>query len=161
LKSVYFLLTLAMVLGLVLAAEWLLVGQRGPAAVSKPRSAELQPPAIETRDFDLPAISIYREIAERPLFTPTRLPREHARRYGNQKAGRFPDHVRVQSLVISPTLRRATFYDTERDAAEVVEVGGRIHGWTVFAIRHDGILVRRGPLSKLLPVSGTATESEP
>jgi hypothetical protein len=106
---------------------------RTPRAVANP------PPVSGVEGFALPPAQFFAEIAQRPLFAPTRRPAEDRQKNLGQLAT-----FSLDGVMISPQGKAAIVLHGTPPALAHVTEGQEIEGWTVSSIFADRIVLQNG-----------------
>lgn len=146
--------TLGLFVGGLLIAVLAVQLRSAPEAVEpeapKIAAATDQAPQKEpSAPFSLSMPRAFSVMAERPLFMATRRPPPPPEAPPppdkNVPAAKPPAPQLVVTAIVRDGARRLALVGrNKRESPVEVEVGGRVHGWTVEGIEHDHVVVRAG-----------------
>ncbi len=137
----------ALLLTVLIAAEWSLLPREpdlaGFVALQQDR---VQPEkAGATAEFRLPALRVYREIEQRPLFSKQRRGNPpSARRKTRGPPSLNPAQLVVRAIVITPETRNAHLYDRKRHETLNVHRHERVQDWIVTEIEKNRVILSKG-----------------
>jgi len=129
----------------LIAAEWFLLPGAPDISGSIPIDREtVQPKATRAvSEFRLPALRVYREIEQRPLFSRHRGADTPPPRPQPQVPILYPTQLVLQAILITPETHSVLLYDRERHETLNVHLQEQIQGWTVTEIEENHVTLTK------------------
>lgn len=136
------LLALCAVLGWRIADEWTRpVEVEPPEVESLPPPEPLSPPE-PMPEFELPPVSEFQEVVERPLFSPTRQPPAEGAAPVAAPASEL--NLELIGVVLAQSEQTAIVMPQETQQALRLALGDAYQGWTLVRIEPDRAIFSRG-----------------
>lgn len=115
------------------------------------------PDADDLPEFRLPALRLYREITQRPLFIKDRRPSygSHARNQSPIQQADLPENLELQAVFITPQKRTALLFDELKQKKLRLSENQQIYGWRIVKIEPWGLILAKGPYQKRLHLTNS------
>ncbi|MEN8130506.1 MAG: hypothetical protein ABFS45_10010 [Pseudomonadota bacterium] len=152
----FFLHLSVLLLAALIAAEMMLWKTQHPTEMKDTSIDSMThlalPDADDLPEFRLPALRLYREITQRPLFTKYRCP-SYGSSYQNQSTiqkADFPDNIELQAVFITPQKSTALLFDALEQKKLQLSENQQIDGWRIVKIASWGLILAKDSYQKIL-----------
>ncbi len=142
---------LATLLALACVALAAILGVEAYTPAEPPASSLAAPVAAADHAEDLPARSYeskpldsYSEIAERPVFSPSRRPSPAERRSADGGGRSGHDNLMLAGVIMAADKRLALIETAKTSGVVVVREGQSVEGWTIDAISAEKVVISQG-----------------
>jgi len=143
------------VLALLMALEWMVLNKRREQTLALPpaqASASALGESGEAKEFELPALDDYRQMAERPLFMETRRPgAEPTEAAAPPPPPMLPMTLKLMGIVFSPQGKKALVMDAKGKYHRIA-VQQSQDSWTLVEIGESQVIMQQGESREKLPL---------
>jgi type II secretory pathway component PulC len=154
---------IAAVLSVALLLEWVVLDNGREQAVQAP-PAKTAPAADtdseSTKDFELPSLDEYEQMAERPLFMENRRPGAETQEAAAEPPPKLPLNLKLMGIVFTPEGKKALMADA-KGKYKRLKVQETLDSWTLVELGPDKVVMQQGEERKELMLLKTKPKAPP
>jgi hypothetical protein len=109
--------------------------------------------AAKFKAFELPPLTEYRDIVERPLFSETRRPApDEPEVIAEPEPETEEQELTLIGVMLTPDLQVALIEVDDQGKVARLKIGERTNGWTLESVESNKVVLRKGESAKELPL---------